>query len=112
MNLKTLPADYDSFTSRVELKAELASTLAGLVGWFDLEMNSLTNLSTAPDMPPTHWKQVFFPLKEKVELDTGETIVLWFDYQPALENYRGMMVDIAITKAGRKDEIKQKYVMV
>ncbi len=103
--------DYDSFTSRVDLKAEKTSSLTGFVGWFDLEMTASTSLSTAPNMPPTHWKQVLFPLNEVVELEIGETMTLWFEYQPAPENYRGMMVDITIANGGRNDEIKQKFIL-
>ena len=38
LNLKEISKDFDSFMARVELSVTADETLAGLVGWFEVEM--------------------------------------------------------------------------
>jgi len=38
LNLKEISKDFDSFLARVELSVTADEILAGLVGWFEVEM--------------------------------------------------------------------------
>ena len=38
LNLMEISKDFDSFMARVELSVTADETLAGLVGWFEVEM--------------------------------------------------------------------------
>ena len=38
LNLNEISKDFDSFMARVELSVTSGEILAGLVGWFELEM--------------------------------------------------------------------------
>ena len=55
MDILTLPSDFDTYDGEVELLVERDEMLAGIVGWFELEMSPDVWLSTAPDKEPTHW---------------------------------------------------------
>jgi hypothetical protein len=68
LDLRTLPSDFDSFDAEVELIVERDEMLAGVVGWFELEMSPGVWLSTAPDQEPTHWQQTFFPIEHGYEV--------------------------------------------
>ncbi|HEY5959853.1 MAG TPA: class I SAM-dependent methyltransferase [Polyangiaceae bacterium] len=46
----------------------------GLAGWFDVMFggsDKIVTLSTAPDMPPTHWAQIRFLFPSPIELEAG-----------------------------------------
>ena len=73
--LKVSP-EFDSFVSRVDLRATDDGILGGLLGWFDLEMAPMNWLSTAPGKPATHWKQVYFPLPRAIPVAKGRTYPL------------------------------------
>ena len=94
--LKVSP-EFDSFVSRVDLRATEQGIIAGLVGWFDLEMTPMNWLSTAPGKPATHWKQVYFPLPRAIPVAKGRTYPLWMHYRPPDQDHRGMQVDVSIT---------------
>ena len=42
--------------------------LAGIVGWFELEMTPGKWLSTDPGQEGTHWQQTFFPIPHGYEI--------------------------------------------
>jgi len=90
LDLLKISKDFDSFEATVELEASKDDLLTGLVGWFEIEMTYEKWLSTAPDQPPTHWKQVFFPITGNPKVTPNEKIKLWLEYSPAPEDHRGM----------------------
>lgn len=47
-------------------------TLYGVAGWFQVELCSGVQISTAPGAPPTHWRQAVFPLREPVQVVVGD----------------------------------------
>jgi SAM-dependent methyltransferase len=51
---------------------ERPGTLHGVAGWFDLMLDEQTFLSTSPALPPTHWKQAVFPLREAPVVVAGD----------------------------------------
>jgi hypothetical protein len=74
--------------------------LAGVVGWFELEMSPGVWLSTAPDKQATHWQQTFFPVPEGFEVRTQMTLRVVFKYDPHKEDHRGMRVDLWVLLPG------------
>ena len=109
--LKVSP-EFDSFVSRVELRANEHGILGGLVGWFDLEMTPQNWLSTAPGKPATHWKQVYFPLPRAIPVAKGRTYPLWMHYHPPNQDHRVMQVDVSITVGEDEKPVEQTYLMV
>jgi SAM-dependent methyltransferase len=49
-------------------------TFHGLVGYFQAGLSPGVILSTAPEQPPTHWKQTFFPLGDEVSVQDGDEV--------------------------------------
>ncbi|MBI1649014.1 50S ribosomal protein L11 methyltransferase [Hyphomicrobium sulfonivorans] len=50
------------------------ATVYGFVVWWDVELVPGITLSTAPDAPPTHWEQLYFPLLSPIAAKSGDTI--------------------------------------
>ena len=46
----------------------------GLAVWWEADLVPGVTLSTAPDTPPTHWEQLYFPLLEPVTCKLGESL--------------------------------------
>ena len=96
LNLKTIHSNFDSFLAHGELEVTAEEVLAGLVGWFEVEMTHDTWLSTAPDKPATHWKQVYFPLPGAKSVKAHQRLALKFNYQLPKTDHRGMLADVSI----------------
>ncbi len=60
--------------STLSFKVKKAGTLHGLVGWFEAQLSKNIMLSTAPDKPVTHWKNIFFPVGKPVAVLEADTI--------------------------------------
>jgi hypothetical protein len=112
VDLVKVSLEFDSFISRVDLRATEQGILGGLVGWFDLEMTPHNWLSTAPGKPATHWKQVYFPLPRDIPVTKGRTYPLWMHYRPPTQDHRGMQVDVSITVGEDEKPVEQTYLMV
>ena len=97
LDLKLIRPDFDSFLSTIDLVVTKEDILTGLVGWFEVEMTFENWLSTAPDKPLTHWQQVFFPLPGSKAVRIGDKLRVQFDYSPAPEDHRGMLVELALS---------------
>jgi SAM-dependent methyltransferase len=48
--------------------------LHGLVGYFRAGLSQSVVLSTSPEKPLTHWKQIFFPIKDAVKVENGDEL--------------------------------------
>jgi hypothetical protein len=96
LNLRTIPSNFDSFLDHGELEVTADEVLGGLVGWFEVEMTHETWLSTAPDQPATHWKQVYFPLPGAKSFKAQQRLALKFNYQLPKTDPRGMLADVSI----------------
>ena len=112
IDLLKVSQEFDSFVTRVDLRATDEGILAGLVGWFDLEMTPMNWLSTAPGKPATHWKQVYFPLPRAIPVAKGRTYPLWVDYRPPSHDHRGMLIDVSITVSEVEKPVCQSYLNV
>ena len=69
-------------------------------------------MSSAPDKPPTHWKQVFFPFPGAIEVKHGDKLQVCFDYSPAPDDHRGMAVSLSVSMKERMVNFDQSYFMV
>jgi SAM-dependent methyltransferase len=49
-------------------------TIYGLCGWFDATLSGSVVLDTGPAAPPTHWKQLVFPLPRPLSIAAHETV--------------------------------------
>lgn len=61
---------------RGEAEWEIAEpvTVYGLALWWTCTLATGVELSTNPDAPPTHWKQIFLPIEEPIALARGERL--------------------------------------
>ncbi len=57
-----------------ELPISKTGVCSGLVQWFELDLLDGISLSTAPDKPPTHWRQIFYPLRAPLKVRAGEVL--------------------------------------
>ena len=51
------------------------ATVYGFAVWWSLELVPGVTLSTAPDAPPTHWEQLYFPLEQPLHLKARESLL-------------------------------------
>jgi hypothetical protein len=69
----------DSRSSRkgeARWQAREAFTAHGFAYWWSAELAPGITLSTAPDAPPTHWDQLYFPLEAPIAVGRGEVLIL------------------------------------
>lgn len=84
--------ELDSVTSKFMFKSYISAPLHGFAFWFETEFSQMESelsslylehavesvsspiLSTAPDAPATHWKQVLIDCDDVIELEKGQTI--------------------------------------
>ncbi|WP_281930870.1 50S ribosomal protein L11 methyltransferase [Roseibium album] len=59
---------------RQPMLIEKAGQLASIVGWFEAELCPGVTISTAPDAPPTHWKQTVFAVQRPPAVQAGDNI--------------------------------------
>lgn len=63
-----------TFTFETTFTATRDGILSGFTGWFNLRLFNQISFSTAPDAPPTHWKQGFLPIQHPEKVKRGQTI--------------------------------------
>ncbi|MFH1538804.1 MAG: 50S ribosomal protein L11 methyltransferase [bacterium] len=56
--------------------------LHGLGCWFTAALAPDVILTTAPDNLPTHWSQVFFPLRKPMSVEAGDRLLVRFESFP------------------------------
>jgi len=61
---------------RLEWTLERGFTLHGFAIWWEAELAPGIRLSTAPDAPPTHWEQIYAPVRNPVVVRAGDWIRL------------------------------------
>jgi precorrin-6B methylase 2 len=74
LDLETLSAVPESFTG--EMVADKAARVYGLLGWFSAELSPGITLGTGPDDPLTHWRHMYFPLPEPMDVEPGTRLEL------------------------------------
>jgi SAM-dependent methyltransferase len=60
-------------SGNVEWKLKKKATIYGLALWWQTELIPGITLSTAPDAPKTHWEQLYFPAREPIAIQSGDT---------------------------------------
>jgi len=67
--------DTNSTNFKVEFKLNIKKTcsMTSIVGYFDsrFDNDNPVILSTAPNCPPTHWKQTVFLLHDPIDVNEG-----------------------------------------
>jgi SAM-dependent methyltransferase len=53
--------------------------LDGFLGWFEARLCDGVTLSNSPYLPPTHWKQLYFPVVDQPRYLAGQTLLLYLD---------------------------------
>lgn len=54
------------------------STISGFAVWFRAALSDSVVLDTSPWAPPTCWGQAFFPIRDPLKVEAGDTIELTF----------------------------------
>ncbi len=62
------------FHSRDYIPINKPGIIHGIAGWFTTQLSPGIKISTAPEQPPTHWKQAFFPFKDKIDVIKGDIL--------------------------------------
>ncbi|MCP4867702.1 MAG: hypothetical protein GY898_03175 [Proteobacteria bacterium] len=62
----------DAFARKLLYRLERPGTIGGLAGWFEVDLGDGVSITTAPAAPSTHWKQAFFPLRDRVDIIAGD----------------------------------------
>ena len=109
IDLMTIHSDYHEYTETVDLFVERDGMLAGIVGWFELEMTPGVWLRTAPGEELTHWQHCFFPIRHGFQVLSLTHLKVFIMYRTPKEDYRGMRVDLSISLAGTDQETSQSY---
>lgn len=73
----TDPIEKYWFNSSVDFEITKAGRLHGFLGHFEAALSKNVILSTAHDLPMTHWRQSWFPIRER-EVEVGDTFCLHF----------------------------------
>jgi hypothetical protein len=63
----------------VEFKVERAGRLDAFLGWFETGLVEGVTLSNSPDLPPTSWNQLYFPVLPQPRLQIGQAVRLEVD---------------------------------
>ena len=61
-------------TLRGDWKVTRGGALSGLVQWFEAQLSPKVVLSTSPALPPTHWRQIFYPLDAPLQVKPGDLV--------------------------------------
>lgn len=59
----------------VTWKLSSAASIFGFAYWWKADLVPGISISTAPDAPPTHWEQLYFPLLQPIEAKRSESIM-------------------------------------
>ena len=61
------------------------ATVYGFAVWWEADLGHGITLSTAPDAPPTHWEQLYFPLLKPIVLAAGEGVRVTLQSRSSME---------------------------
>lgn len=50
------------------------ATIHGFAVWWEADLGCGVSISTAPEAPPTHWEQLYFPLLSPIAAKAGEAL--------------------------------------
>lgn len=53
--------------------------LDGFLGWFEAHLCEGITLSNSPDLPLTHWWQLYLPVADQPQYRAGQTLLLYLD---------------------------------
>jgi len=109
IDLRTVKNYTNDFRSVVQLSVLKGEELSGLCSWFNCKLTPTSNLDTSPSSKPTHWKQTFFPLKNKIALKENDTIEVEVHARPQVVNHRALDITIRVRGAAISEEIIEEY---
>lgn len=68
------------------LSVERAATTFGLLAWFDAFLTPEIEFGTGPHQAPTHWRQVYFPFPEPLEVTPNKPLSIVITPPASVEN--------------------------
>jgi len=94
--------DLAQFSARLDFDLKAGSRLDGFATWFECDFGEAGMLlSTAPDQPPTHWRQTAFYLQQPLEAGGGVSVGGLVKVSRHEEFSRGYRVDFELVTPGR-----------
>lgn len=72
LEMSTIERTPERFSATLEL--ERGVTAYGLLVWFEAELAPGVTLGTGPHHPPTHWRQVFLPFPQPLDVSAGRPV--------------------------------------
>lgn len=87
-------------------------TVSGFCLFWESELAPGVTLSTSPSAPSTHWQQIYLPVLQPLNVDSGETLhlALRSDTRPAVKVNLDWKVSVADAKGsrGQKQELDMR----
>ncbi len=74
LDLRTCPNTPETLSCRFQPTEAEKQTIYGLCGWFEAHLTDTVSFGTGPMDPPTHWRQMFFPLNRPFDLLPGREV--------------------------------------
>jgi protein arginine N-methyltransferase 1 len=84
-----------------KMKVARREVLSQIVQWFELDLGAGVTLSTAPDAPLTHWRQIHFPLGENVPVEAGDSVEIEVAIDTHVERPLGIGWSVQILRGKR-----------
>lgn len=72
LDMKTVTETPESLDGTMTVSAEV--TTYGVVAWFDVELNGEVRFGTGPHDVPTHWRQIYLPFPEPMDVSPQRPI--------------------------------------
>ncbi len=88
-------------------KTKSPITIGGVALWWEAELVDGIRISTAPDMPRTHWEQLYLPALEPFVLDPGETLDVRLRSTTSYAKGTNVTWSLAVKTAKGKERFRQ-----
>ncbi len=93
-----------TFNQQTYLTMNKATSIHGVAGWFTVQLDDQTFISTAPDQSLTHWKQAVFPFQQTIDVIKNDIL----EWRMSLEQHPDSADFSAIQYSYRCTQLKNE----
>jgi protein arginine N-methyltransferase 1 len=79
-----------------------AGPVYGLALWWEAELVPGITLSTSPLLPPTHWEQIYLPLRSPLQANAGDVLEVELSFDTRFEAGCAVVWSGKLMRGGRK----------
>jgi type I protein arginine methyltransferase len=98
IDIYTVKKEELDFSSSYELTFSRNDSFSGIISWFDIVFDRLTNkveFTTSPYGKYTHWKQVIFYTEQDISVSRGDVLRGSFAARKSKKNFRELDIKIS-----------------